>query len=157
MEIRAVGTDADLVQVRSLLEEYWASFGFTPCFQNFGQELVNLPGQYAPPSGGLALAWSSEAAGPEPAGCIAFRRIDDLRCEAKRLYVGPRFRGRGVGHALLEWVIAAARAAGYREMLGHTLPVMARALEMYQRAGFENTAPYADYLTADAIFLRLTL
>ena len=153
MEIRAAGTDEHLVQVRSLFEEYWASFGFTPCFQNFGQELVNLPGEYAPPGGGLAMAWS----GLEAGGCVAFRRIDDRRCEATRLYVRPRVRGQGAGRALLEWVIAAARAAGYREMLGDTMPLMARALEMYRRAGFERTAPYADHPTAGAIFLRLKL
>ena len=153
MEIRAAGTDEQLLQVRSLFEEYWVSFGFTPCFQNFGQELVNLPGDYAPPGGGLALAWS----GLEAGGCAAFRRIDARRCEAKRLYVRPRFRGRGAGRALLEWAIASARAAGYREMLGDTMPVMARALEMYQRAGFERTAAYSDRPTAGAIFLRLKL
>jgi len=157
IEIRPAGGNEDLVQVRSLFEEYWASFGFTPCFQNFGQELLNLPGQYAPPGGGLALAWSSQAAGLTAAGCIAFRRIDDLRCEAKRLYVRPRFRGCGTGRALLAWVIAAARAAGYREMLGDTMPEMARALEMYDRAGFERIAPYGDHPAAGAIFLRLAL
>ena len=58
IEIRAAGGDEDMVQVRSLFEEYWASFGFTPCFQNFGQELLNLPGQYTPPGGDTkTLKW----------------------------------------------------------------------------------------------------
>ena len=77
--------------------------------------------------------------------------------KAKRLYVRPQFRGRGVGRALLEWVIAEARGAGYREMLGDTMPVMRQALDMYQRMGFERTALYDAEPTPGAIFLRLRL
>ena len=69
----------------------------------------------------------------------------------------PEFRGRGLGRALLEWVIAEARVAGYREMLGDSMPVMEAALEMYHRMGFERTGPYASEPTPGAIFLRLKL
>ena len=41
-QITPVGGDKDLAAVRALLEEYWGSFGFTPCFQNFGDELAGL-------------------------------------------------------------------------------------------------------------------
>jgi len=124
---------AALAAVRGLFEEYWKSFGFTPCFQNFGEELAGLPGAYAPPTGRLALATFDGA----PAGCIALRRIDSSRAEPKRLYVRPAFRGRGLGRALLEWVMNEARAAGYTELLGDTMPVMREALALYDRMGFE--------------------
>ncbi len=147
-------TDAQQVDtVRRLFEEYWESFGFTPCFQGFSTEVAELPGHYAPPGGRLAIA---EVDG-EPAGCVALRRFDDQRCEAKRLYVRPRFRNRGIGRALLEWVVAEARAAGYVEMLGDTMPVMDRALAMYDRMGFERIDPYADAPTPGAVYLRLAL
>ena len=144
---------AECGAVRELFEEYWASFGFTPCFQNFGQEVAGLPGEYAPPGGRLGLALVEG----EAAGCVALRRFDAERCEAKRLYVRPRFRGLGVGRQLLEWVIAEARRAGYIEMVGDTMPAMAQALAMYDRAGFERTGPYAAQPTPGAIFLRLRL
>ena len=51
MKIVTVASGARLEQVRRLFEEYWASFGFTPCFQNFGEEVTELPGKYAPPGG----------------------------------------------------------------------------------------------------------
>ena len=125
--------------MRLLLEEYWNSFGFTPCFQNFGDELAGLPGAYAPPGGRLALATIND----QPAGCIALRRVDADHAEAKRLYVRPAFRGQGLGRALMEWVMAEARAAGYREIVGDTMPVMRDALALYERMGFERagTAP----------------
>jgi putative acetyltransferase len=153
MEIVSAATPEQLAIVRQLFEEYWQSFGFTPCFQNFAAEVAALPGYYAPPDGRLALASS----GADPMGCIALRRLDTFRAEAKRLYVRPQFRGGGAGLALLQWVIAEARAAGYREMLGDTMPVMQRALAMYARLGFEQTGPYSPDATPGAIYLRLVL
>jgi len=153
MQIVTVEGGAALEQVRALFEEYWASFGFTPCFQNFGSEVALLPGDYAAPGGRLAMALVDG----EPAACIALRRFDETRCEAKRLYVRPKFRGRGLGRTLMQWVIAEARAAGYAEVVGDTMPVMSQALEMYDRMGFERTGPYSDKPTEGAIYLRLPL
>lgn len=153
MTIARVESAEQLAQVRKLFEQYWASFGFTPGFQNFGAEVAGLPGAYGPPNGRLALATVEG----EAAGCAALRRFDAERCEAKRLYVRPEFRGAGTGRALIDWLIAEARAAGYREMLGDTMPAMERALEMYRRMGFEVTGPYAADPTPGAIFLRLRL
>lgn len=153
MQIVAVTEPAQLEQVRVLFQEYWDSFDFTPCFQNFSTELARLPGDYAPPGGALGLALIAG----EPAGCAALRRVDADRCEAKRLYVRSAFRGHGLGKALLDWVAGQARAMGYREIVGDTMPVMALALAMYERAGFERTGPYAADPTPGAIYIRLRL
>ena len=144
---------AEWDQVRELFREYWTSFGFSPCFQGFETEVAGLPGAYVPQGGALVLALIDGHA----AGCAALRRFDAQRCEAKRLYVRPQFRGQGVGRALLDWVIAEARTMGYREIAGDTIPQMAVALAMYDRAGFERTGPYAEAPTPGAIYLRLKL
>src|SRR5580700_7211432 len=96
-QILPVNGEVALASVRILLQEYWDSFGFTPCFQNFGDELASLPGAYAPPKGRLALATID----CKVAGCVALRHVDADRAEAKRLYVRPEFRGLGLGRALL--------------------------------------------------------
>jgi len=142
-----------LAVLRELLEEYWRSFGFTPCFQNFSAELAGLPGGYAPPSGRLAMAWI----GGQPAGCVALRRVDERRAEAKRLFVRPAFRGHGLGRTLLEWVIAEARAAGYEEIVGDSMPLMREAIALYDQMGFERTGPYTEKATEGAIYIRLKL
>ena len=153
VKIEIVDGAGDLDAVKTLFQEYWNSFGFTPCFQNFGAELAGLPGSYAAPAGRLALA----LADGEPAGCVALRPVDETSAEAKRLYVRPRYRGLGLGKTLLEWVIEEARAAGYTEMLGDTMPVMERALAMYERMGFERVGPYLEHATPGAICIRLKL
>ncbi len=149
---QAVSADA-LESVRGLFEEYWASFGFTPCFQNFDSELAALPGKYAPPHGRLLLA----KVNGQPAGCVALRRFDQTRGEVKRLYVRPQFRGSGLGKALMNTLAADALAIGYSELIADTIPtVMATALAMYERLGFERITPYSDE-TPEAQHIRLRL
>ena len=149
MEIVTVVTPLHVAQVRALFEEYWTSFGFTPCFQGFGEELTKLPGYYD-------RIWLATEDG-EPAGCVALRALDTDRAEFKRLYVRPQFRGSGLGRKLLVQVVAAARSGGYRELVCDTMPVMADALAMYRRNGFQITEPYSANSTPGAIYLRMAL
>ncbi|MGH7660084.1 MAG: GNAT family N-acetyltransferase [Vulcanimicrobiaceae bacterium] len=153
MQIVVAETPEHIARTRELFQEYWESFGFTPCFQNFDRELAELPGKYASPRGRLGLAVVADG----EAGCVAIRPIDEERCELKRLYVRPGHRGKGVGLKLLMWAIAAALSCGYKEMFADTMPVMERALDMYDRIGFERIDPYGDEPTEGAIYLRLRL
>src|SRR5271165_2599300 len=97
-------TPAQVAQARELFLEYAQSLGFSLCFQNFDHELAGLPGHYAPPSGRLLLA---EYEG-QLAGCVALRQWQRGICEMKRLYLRPAFRGKGLGRAIAEAIIAEA-------------------------------------------------
>ena len=100
--------------------------------QHYADEIRDLEAKYGRPEGRLYLAlWEGEAA-----GCIALRRLDEQRCEMKRLYVRPAFRGYRIGDALVDRVIGDARAIGYRHMLLDTLPFLESAIHMYQKRGF---------------------
>src|SRR5437588_234721 len=109
MRIVAAHTDGDLAVARGLFAEYASSLDTDLCFQNFEQELNDLPGRYAPPRGRLLLAWEQT----EAAGCVALREFAAGICEMKRLYVRPAFRRRAVGRELAQAVIAAAQEIGY--------------------------------------------
>ena len=146
--IRATSHPVDIASVRELWSEYWAEAGLDEGFQGFAAELASLPGPYQ-----LLLA----AVDGEVAGTIAMRRNDERSCEAKRLYVRPRFRGSGVATTLLRALTDLARSQGYLEMYGDTLPAMAKALGMYRAIGFQETGPYNDHPTPGAIYLRLPL
>jgi len=139
--------------VKTLWREYWESLALPGDFQNFANELAALPGVYAPPGGRLLLASLDGA----PAGTAAFRPLTEHSCEAKRLYVPPRHRGKGIGRTLLTRLITEARAAGYREMFGDTLTSMTSALQMYFEFGFSEVPPYSENPTPGAIFLKLAL
>ena len=140
--------------VRELFLEYAQSLGFSLCFQNFDQELANLPGDYAPPEGCLLLAMQDG----QPAGCVALHKLDDEYCEMKRLYVRPQSRGHGLGLALAERVIADARQIGYKYLRLDTVePVMRAAVAMYRRLGFREIAPYRPNPIEGALYMELQL
>ena len=138
VNVSAAGPDADAV--RDLFLEYGESLGFNTCFGGFEQELVTLPGDYAPPRGHLLLAKE----GGEAAGCVGVRPIDQTTCEMKRLFVRPRYRGSGLGRRLAETAIERAKALGYRRVCLDTLPTMREARALYASLGFKACAPYYD-------------
>jgi ribosomal protein S18 acetylase RimI-like enzyme len=145
----------DIAAAASLFRAYEASLDVDLGYQNFEVELSGLPGRYATPAGALLLA--RDAAGG-PVGCVALRPLAMPGCsEMKRLYVDPNGRGLGVGRALMDAVIAAARAIGYREIWLDTLPTMAAAQNLYRSAGFEPTQAYYDTPVEGTVFMRLRL
>jgi ribosomal protein S18 acetylase RimI-like enzyme len=145
---------AQIAQTRELFLEYAESLGFSLCFQNFDQELAGLPGEYASPHGRLLLA---EYDG-QLAGCVALHKLEPEICEMKRLYLRTRFRGKGLGRALAETIIAEARAIGYRRMRLDTVePVMKDAVGIYRRLGFKEIPPYRANPIAGALYMELQL
>ena len=60
----------------------------------------------------------------------------------KWMFVYPDLHGQGVGRALAEAVLRAAREAGYRSMLLDTSFRQAEALALYRRLGFRTIEPY---------------
>jgi len=145
---------ARLAQARELFLEYAQSLGFSLCFQNFDKELAGLPGDYAPPGGRLLLA---DCEG-QLAGCVALHPLDPTICEMKRLYLRPQFRGKGLGRALADRIIAEARLIGYHRMRLDTVgPVMKDAVAMYRKLGFQEIAPYCPNPMAGVVYMELQL
>ena len=143
-----------ITQIRELFLEYAQSLGFSLCFQSFDKELADLPGDYSPPGGRLLLA---EHDG-QPAGCVALHKIEDGICEMKRLYLRPQFRGKGLGRALADRIIAEARQLGYQRLRLDTVePVMKDAVAMYRKLGFREIAPYRANPIAGALYMELLL
>lgn len=143
----------ELALARELFLEYQRAIGVDLCFQGFQAEVAGLPGAYAPPRGRLLVAWVDE----RPAGCGALRPIEGDAAEMKRMWVRPSFRGRGLGRAVAEALLAAARSEGYARIRLDTLPSMAEAQALYCSLGFVKVPPYNDNPHPGAIHMELRL
>ena len=66
----------------------------------------------------------------------------------KRMFVPEAFRGLGIGRALADGIVAAARRARYRRMRLDTSRNQRDAIRLYERAGFISIVPYYE-LTDD--------
>jgi carbonic anhydrase len=147
-------TAADLDQVRRLFRAYAEWLAVDLCFQGFAQELATLPGAYARPAGRLLLA---RVAG-EAVGAVGLRPLEAGIAEMKRLWVEPGFGGRGIGRALAEAAIAAAREIGYERMRLDTIPArMPAAQHLYRSLGFSEIPPYYQSSLEGTVMMELRL
>jgi ribosomal protein S18 acetylase RimI-like enzyme len=73
LRIKSAETPEEVALAAALFREYAASLGVDLSFQHFDEELASLPGDYAPPSGRLLLAYwdGAKACATEPAQAVA--------------------------------------------------------------------------------------
>ena len=115
-----------------------------------------LLAEFALPNGRMLLANSNG----QPVGCAGLRRLSSERGEIKQVYVRPAFRGRGLGKALIEAIVEAARQIGYRTLRLETASYMKDAQALYQSLGFHLIKPYRDVPEAIKhleVFMELNL
>jgi ribosomal protein S18 acetylase RimI-like enzyme len=154
MHIAEASTNQDFALVRTLFHEYADSIGIDLSFQGFEEELAGLPGKYAPPLGGLFIAFEAGV----PVGCMALRPLDPPRiAELKRLYVRPQGRGTGIGLALTQKAIERAGHAGYKAIRLDTLATMTDAQRLYRKLGFKEIPPYTFNPMPNAVYMELEL
>lgn len=65
--------------------------------------------------------------------------------EIKRMYVDPRWRGRGLGVAIVDTLEAAMRSEGLALALLETGGEQHEAVRLYERRGYALRAPFAGY------------
>jgi putative acetyltransferase len=86
--------------------------------------------------------------GDRAVGCGAIRLIDPTTAEAKRMYVEPDHRGRGVGGAVLAGLEAAAMRLGVRRLVLETGVHQEAAISLYRRAGFTQVDCWGEYASS---------
>jgi len=154
LQIVPAESAAQLDAVRELLLEYWKNRNLEHYVFNFDQELAGLPGDYARPHGRLFLGyWDSDVA-----GCVALRRLEASVCEMKRLYLRPKFRGKGIGRRLAEFIVGEARGMDYQRMRLDTIQTnMQEAIALYHQLGFKEIPPYRENPIPGVVFMELEL
>ena len=121
--------------------------------QNYEEELAHMEQKYGRPERRQYLLYCEG----EIAGTIALRRIDGERCEMKRLYVRPAFRGRGFAEFLVRHLLRDAAEAGYRQMLLDTFPFLTGSIGLYQKLGFREVPSYNGTPMENLVYLARDL
>jgi putative acetyltransferase len=80
-------------------------------------------------------------------GMGAFKRIDSTHAEIKSMHVLRELRGKGLSKAMLDHLVAAARADGFARLSLETgvQPMFIAARTLYARAGFAECGPFGSY------------
>jgi GNAT superfamily N-acetyltransferase len=163
VQVRQVNAPEEIGALRAMLREYltWAftidsGSDVAPTFQGLDEELAELPGIFAPPTGSLIVALVDG----ELAGCVALRQVDERTGELKRMYVRPAFRGRQLGQRLVGALIDQARAYGYHRVILDSHVTMTAAHRIYEAAGFRFVDPpdgFPEALLPVVVFMELDL
>jgi ribosomal protein S18 acetylase RimI-like enzyme len=91
-----------------------------------------------PPNGVVYLLVAEE----KIAGMGALRKLSDGIGEIKRMYIRPRYRGRGYGKQMLKKLLAVGREIGCSTFLLETSKFMVVAQHIYTSAGFVEREEY---------------
>ncbi|HTF96884.1 MAG TPA: GNAT family N-acetyltransferase [Cellvibrio sp.] len=80
-------------------------------------------------------------------GCGALKELDPTHAEIKSMRSANRFRGKGVGKKMLEHILQVASDRQYQRLSLETgsQDFFVPARKLYERYGFENCGPFADY------------
>ena len=93
-------------------------------------------------------------------GVGALKRLDGEHAEIKSMHTAEEARGRGIGGAMVEHLLAVARERGFRRVSLETGagPAFAPARALYARAGFTPCEAFGDYVpSANSAYMTRTL
>jgi putative acetyltransferase len=147
IEIKQASTEKEFDLIRSLNHSFigWlmqifpeAQDRIAKYFKSLEAEMASLPGEYAPPTGILLIAYYEG----EVAGTVSARKISDQICEMKHMFALPQFHGKGIGKALATELINESRKMGYERMRLDTSIGQVAAQGLYRSLGFQEIQPY---------------
>ena len=122
-----------------------------------GAEFISMPENFAFMRREGSAFPCAQGFDGEIVGCVGLRDSGGGKCEMKRMYVQPEYRGKGLGRALGERLISEARDIGYTHMRLDTVPAMEAAVGLYISLGFKEIEPYRFNPYKEAMFLELDL
>ena len=88
--------------------------------------------ELSPPGGAFVVGYRDGV----PVCCGGVKRLDDERCEIKKMYVVPELRGKGVARTLLHELEDTARRLGYPIARLDTGPKQGNAEGLYRDEGY---------------------
>jgi putative acetyltransferase len=134
--IRPIHSDDDIAMA-SIIRRVMPEFGADgPGFAIHDPEVDHMSSAYA---GAGCAYFVVETAGRiiGGAGVAPLQGSSEAICELRKMYFLPETRGRGIGAAMMDICLQAAREMGYQRCYLETLTGMDAAQRLYERSGFQ--------------------
>jgi putative acetyltransferase len=122
--------------VRRIVFAVLGEYGLSPDPAGTDADLDDLAASYADRGGVFRIVEDDQG---EIVGCGGLFRLTETGAEIRKMYLLPAARGQGIGRALLEDLIAAARERGCTRLSLETASVLKEAMALYRRFGFVET------------------
>lgn len=78
----------------------------------------------------------------KPAGCGAWKKIDETTFEVKRIYIAPEFRRRGIAGAIISALEQDAVKQGFARAILETAPMTGDSAALYRKLGYHEIPYY---------------
>ena len=147
IEFRQIETDVEAEHAKLLVREYlgWLNDRLKRQYDmQFDADAMVVSDitdrdKFFPPNGRFYLI----LCGGEAAGIGCLKKLAEGVGEIQRMYVSAEFRGRGIGRAIAERLVADAKQIGYKTLRLESLKFLDSAHALYRSLGFRTINPYA--------------
>ena len=126
-------TGAAAADVIVLLARIWEEYRFVWDPETEFPDLFTFDAHYGPPRGAF---WVVRDEVGRVIGSIGVQRVNDTSAEIRRLYLDAHVRGRGLGRALVDEVLAWCRAHGFTRLVLWSDTRFEQSHRLYDRMGF---------------------
>jgi putative acetyltransferase len=126
-------SNSDAERVRELVFSTLAEHGLEPDPSTTDADLDDIDKQYHR-SGGTFRVLVDES--DRVLGSAGLYPLNARECELRKMYIDAGYRGQGWGRLLLQEMVEAARARGFRRICLETASILKPAIALYQRCGF---------------------
>lgn len=127
----------------SVLNEYGIG-GYT---HHSDQSLDNIESSFAGGYFGLIQNKKNDIV-----GTFGLYRLDETKCEIRKMYLLPQARGNGLGKWMVQFLIAKAKELKYEKIVLDTASVLTEAIALYQKMGFVEIEACNDSPRCDKAF-----
>jgi putative acetyltransferase len=134
--IRPIVPDDDAA-VASIVRTVMPEFGASGCgFAINDPEVDWMSRAYAAPRSAYFVVEDANGSVLGGGGVAPLEGGDEDTCELRKMYFLPEARGRGIGAAMMQRCLEAARGFGFKRCYLETLTGMDAAMRLYERSGF---------------------
>ncbi len=128
----------DRGKVTAIIDQVLTELGLSLDPDGLDSDLADIEQNYTAPGGLFVVVQNDEG---KIAGTAGLMRLNEDRCELRKMYFLPEIRGQGWGKSLLDFLIERAARLGFREIQLETNKNFRSAIALYEKVGFEKKEP----------------